>query len=112
MKNLFFKKRVKYLPLQEKPMPSLAACLVMDLLGFATYAVPFLGEFLDILWAPLSAAVYMKMFGFKKGFLGGVFNFVEELLPGLDFIPTFTISWAIHYFRRHKESVSLRTATR
>ncbi len=35
------------------------------------------------------------MFGKKFGVMGGVFSFIEELIPGIDFIPTFTIAWFI-----------------
>lgn len=71
----------------------LVICIIMDLLGYATYTVPFLGEFADLLWAPFSAIVFMKIFGGWKGFAGGLFNFAEELLPGSDFIPSFTLMW-------------------
>jgi hypothetical protein len=106
MKALW-KKKVPLVPVQQ-PLPSLAACLLMDLLGYASFAIPVLGELLDIIWAPISAAIYLKMFGFRKGFLGGVFNFVEELLPGFDIIPTFTITWCIHYFRRPKNTYTVQ----
>ncbi len=76
-----------------KLQPSLLFCIIMDCLGYATYAVPGLGEFGDILWAPLSAWIFFKTFGGWKGAFGGIFNFVEEILPGTDFIPTFTIMW-------------------
>lgn len=95
-----------------KPMPSLALCLLMDFLGYATYAVPFFGEFLDILWAPISALIFFKMFGGKRGLLGGAFNFFEEIMPGLDFIPTFTIAWALQYFRRNKGVLNVRPLIR
>jgi len=65
----------------------------MDLAGYATYALPFVGELGDIVWAPISAFIFYKTFGGWKGAFGGVFNFVEEILPGLDFIPSFTITW-------------------
>ena len=65
----------------------------MDLIGYATYALPILGEFGDILWAPVSAFIFFMSFGGWKGTFGGLFNFVEELLPGFDFIPSFTIMW-------------------
>ena len=81
-------------------LPSLATCIFMDLLGFISYGIPVLGELLDIVWAPVSALIFMKLFGFRKGFLGGIFNFVEEALPGLDFIPTFTITWFIYAFKK------------
>jgi len=35
------------------------------------------------------------MFGRRSGALGGIFSFLEEISPGLDFIPTFTIAWFI-----------------
>lgn len=95
-----------------KSMPSLVMCLLMDFIGYTSYTIPFFGEFADILWAPLSAIIFWKMFGFKKGFFGGVFSFVEELTPGLDFIPTFTINWMLLYFKRNKQAFSVRPFTR
>lgn len=72
---------------------SLVFCLLMDAIGYASYALPFFGELGDIVWAPLSAFIFYKTFGGRRGAVGGLFNFVEELLPGLDFIPSFTIMW-------------------
>ncbi|HVF96101.1 MAG TPA: hypothetical protein VM871_02200 [Flavisolibacter sp.] len=107
-----FKKRSAVVVQTEQPMPSLAICLLFDFIGYASYALPFFGEFLDLVWAPVSAIIFWKMFGFRKGFFGGVFSFVEELMPGLDFIPTFTINWVILYFKRNKEALSARPAIR
>ena len=76
-----------------KTQPSLAFCLLMDLVGYVTYAIPILGEFGDILWAPISAIIFFRTFGGWKGAFGGVFNFAEEILPWTDFIPSFTIAW-------------------
>jgi hypothetical protein len=84
---------------KQKTIPSLIFCLLMDAIGYATYAVPVLGEFGDILWAPISALIFYKTFGGWKGAVGGMFNFVEELLPGFDFIPSFTLMW---FFQRMK----------
>lgn len=112
MKRLLFKKSKPAVHYVQKPLPSLAACILMDVLGYATFAVPVLGEFLDILWAPLSAMIFFRMFGGTKGMLGGAFNFFEEIMPGLDFIPTFTIAWAVQFFRRKKNTVTLVPATR
>ena len=80
--------------------PSLLFCIVMDLIGYASYAIPILGEFGDVLWAPISALIFFKTFGGWKGALGGAVNFIEELLPGLDFIPTFTITWFLTAFKK------------
>ena len=92
------------MPLEPKPLPSLLTCLLMDFIGSAVIVVPVLGE---LIWAPVSAFLFWRMFGFRKGFLGGVFSFIEELIPGIDFIPTFTIMWFIQYARRKKETWSV-----
>ena len=111
MKKLFWKKNAS-VPVVQKEMPSLAVCLLMDLLGYATYSIPFLGEFLDVIWAPISALIFFKMFGGLKGIFGGAFNFVEEILPGFDFIPTFTIAWLVQHFRRSKNVEQWKPLTR
>jgi hypothetical protein len=69
---------------------SLLFCLLMDALGYATYTIPILGEFADIVWAPVSAFIFYRTFGSWKG---SMFNFLEEVLPGFDFIPSFTLMW-------------------
>jgi len=66
------------------------------MMGMVSYLLPVIGETEDVLWAPLSAVIFYFLFGKKKfGLLGGVFSFLEEISPGLDFIPTFTIAWLI-----------------
>lgn len=89
--------------------PSLAFCLLMDLIGYFSYAIPFLGEFADILWAPFSAVVFTFTFGGWRGILGGMFNFVEEILPGTDFIPSFTIAWFIRRMRKPEGDNRMKT---
>jgi len=88
--------------------PSLLFCIVMDLLGYATFAIPVLGELGDIVWAPLSAFIFYKTFGGWKGAFGGMFNFVEEILPGLDFIPTFTLTWIWQSLRKPANNTDYR----
>jgi hypothetical protein len=68
---------------------------VLDLIGCTSYLLPFFGEAEDLLWAPLSGIIFYFMFGKRFGALGGIFSFLEEISPGLDFIPTFTIAWLI-----------------
>jgi len=69
----------------------------MDLIGYASYALPGLGEFSDIIWAPFSGFLFYKIFGGRFGITGGLLNFIEEALPFTDFIPSFTIAWVIRY---------------
>lgn len=79
-----------------KKQPSLVFCVLMDLIGCATYLLPGLGEFGDIVWAPISGIIFFLTFGGWKGAFGGIFNFIEEILPGTDFIPSFTIMWLLN----------------
>jgi hypothetical protein len=81
-----------------KSMPSLAVCILLDFIGYASFSLPILGEFSDLVWAPVSAILFYKLFGGKMGFFGSSFNFFEELLPFTDFIPTFTVAWAIRCY--------------
>jgi len=84
-------------------------CLVMDGIGYLTYAVPFLGEFADILWAPISAMIFYRTFGGWKGVFGGMFNFLEELSPGFDFIPSFTIMWFLQRLKKPQPISTMKT---
>lgn len=81
-----------------KMKPTLTFCLIMDLLGSATFLLPGLGEWFDILWAPVSAMLFFNSFGGKVGRIGSIINFAEEILPFTDFIPTFTIAY---FYNRH-----------
>jgi len=85
---------------------SLVFCLAMDAIGFASYAMPVFGEVADFIWAPVSAFIFFLTFGGWKGAFGGLFNFFEEIMPGLDFIPTFTITWLWQYFTTKEKAVS------
>jgi hypothetical protein len=86
---------------QEK-LPSLVICIVMDIIGYGSYAIPFLGEFFDIIWAPFSAFVFYSLFGSGVRTIGAIVNFIEELAPGFDFIPSFTIGWFWARSRRER----------
>ena len=71
--------------------------ILFDVIGMLTYAVPFFGEFADIIWAPISGILMMWMYKGTIGKVGGIFSVIEELLPGMDFIPTFTLAWIYKY---------------
>lgn len=96
--------------MNSKKSVSLVFCLVMDIIGYATYAVPVLGEIGDILWAPVSALIFFLTFGGWKGAMGGIFNFTEEILPGTDFIPSFTLMWLWQRLREGRKQPPLPSA--
>jgi len=71
--------------------------LVYDLAGMATVAIPVIGPFLDILWAPYAAKKMTELYPGRKGKLASVLVFIEEILPGTDIIPTFTLMYLYTY---------------
>ena len=72
--------------------------IVFDGLGMLSFAIPFIGEFSDVVWAPLSAFLIYKMYGGTFGKGVGIISFVEEIgILGTDFLPTFTLTWIYKY---------------
>lgn len=69
----------------------LALCLLLDAVGYISFTIPLIGEFSDILWAPVAAIISYKMFGAKRGKYTALTTFTEELLPITDIIPSFTL---------------------
>ena len=59
----------------------------------ATLLVPFWGNIVDLVWAPYAASQMNKMYRGTTGKIAAVIVFLEEILPGLDVIPTFTLMW-------------------
>ncbi|MTE25550.1 hypothetical protein [Winogradskyella ouciana] len=71
--------------------------LLFDALGFVSFIIPGVGEFSDIIWAPVSGWLMTKLYKGKEGRIAGVITFVEEALPGFDIIPSFTLMWIYTY---------------
>ena len=69
----------------------LVLCMLLDAVGCVSFAIPLIGEFSDIIWAPIAAMISYKMFGLKRGRLTAITTFAEEILPFTDIIPSFTI---------------------
>ncbi len=88
-----------------KQKPSFIICILLDAIGYISYAFPLIGEWGDILWAPLSAYLFYRMFGGKTGKIGGLINMTEELLPFTDFIPSFTFGYIYRNFIERKNKV-------
>lgn len=77
--------------------------LLIDAIGFVSFLIPGIGEFTDVIWAPVSAWLMTKLYKGRAGKVAGVITFVEEALPGTDIIPTFTLMWLYTYvFKEEK----------
>lgn len=78
--------------------------ILFDVIGMLTYAIPFFGEFADVIWAPISGLLMVWLYKGITGKIGGIISIVEELVPGMDFIPTFTLTWIYKYvFHNHEK---------
>jgi hypothetical protein len=72
--------------------------LLFDAVGMLSFTIPFVGEFTDVVWAPLAGFLMTWMYKGTLGKVGGVITFLEEILPFSDFIPTFTLTWIYNYW--------------
>lgn len=71
--------------------------LVFDAAGMLSFSIPGIGEFSDVLWAPVAGWLMTRMYKGKMGRAAGLITFIEEVAPGLDVIPTFTLTWLYTY---------------
>ncbi|MDD3005041.1 hypothetical protein [Flavobacterium sp.] len=83
---------------QDAKFKDLGLSLLLDTIGMVSFSIPLIGEFSDVIWAPISGLIMAKMHQGTHGKVAGIFSFLEELLPVTDFIPTFTIMWFYKYY--------------
>jgi len=82
----------------DKKQKQLILSLLFDAIGMFSYTLPFIGEFADLAWAPISGIILASMYKGTVGKIGGVVSFLEELLPFTDILPTFTLTWVYTYY--------------
>ena len=88
------------IPAKNNKGTMLVLSLLFDFIGMVSYFVPVFAEVTDLFWAPISGILLVVMFKGTAGKLAGVFGFIEELVPFVDVIPTFTITWFYTYVIR------------
>ena len=79
--------------------------ILFDAIGLVSFTVPLVGEFSDVIWAPLAGFLMTWMYKGTIGRVGGVVTFLEEILPFSDFIPTFTLTWIYKYWIKNKNAL-------
>ena len=72
--------------------------IVFDAIGMLSFSIPYLGEFSDVIWAPMAGFLMTWMYKGTVGKVGGIFAFLEEIIPFTDFIPSFTLTWIYNYW--------------
>lgn len=75
--------------------------LIFDLIGMLSYVFPLI----DVVWAPLSAYLMINLYKGNVGKVGGVISFLEEAIPGLDFFPSFTLTWCYVYLLKKEKTI-------
>ena len=78
--------------------------LVLDGIGILSFVIPGIGEFSDVIWAPLAGWLMTRMYRGKTGQIAGVVAFLEELIPGFDFVPSFTLMWLYTFLFKGKRT--------
>ena len=74
--------------------------ILFDLIGMISYVFPLM----DIVWAPLSAFLMIRLYKGNIGKVGGLISFLEEAIPGFDFFPSFTLTWCYVYLINRSET--------
>ncbi|PJJ08841.1 hypothetical protein CLU83_2146 [Flavobacterium sp. 1] len=72
--------------------------LFFDAIGMVSFVIPGIGEFSDVVWAPLAGFLMTKMYKGRVGKVAGILTFVEEIFPFTDVIPSFTLTWIYMYW--------------
>ncbi len=71
--------------------------ILFDAIGMLSFTIPLIGDFSDVIWAPISGLLMAWMYKGKAGKAAGVVSFLEEIIPMTDFIPSFTLMWCYTY---------------
>ncbi|WP_193844881.1 hypothetical protein [Flavobacterium hungaricum] len=87
---------------EDDKMSKLIIGLILDGIGMISFTIPLLGEFSDVIWAPIAAFIMTRMYKGRVGKAASVLTFLEEALPFTDFIPSFTLTWIYTYFFQRK----------
>lgn len=79
--------------------------LLFDAIGMASFTIPGIGEFSDVIWAPVAAYLMARLYKGTAGKVAGVFTFLEEIIPFTDIMPSFTIMWVYTYLIKGGKSI-------
>ncbi|OMQ13540.1 hypothetical protein [[Flexibacter] sp. ATCC 35103] len=85
-------------------MRKLLLGILLDGVGMISFTIPLLGEFSDVIWAPVAAFIMTRMYKGRVGRVASVLTFIEEALPFTDIIPSFTITWIYTYYFQKGEN--------
>jgi hypothetical protein len=77
--------------------------ILFDSIGMLSFTIPLVGEFSDVIWAPVAGYLMTRMYKGTAGKVSGMVVFLEEIIPFSDIIPTFTLTWIYTYLIQNKD---------
>ncbi len=82
----------------------LQLAILIDMAGILSFLIPGLGEWVDLIWAPISGYMIYLLFPNRKkmAFIGAL----EEAIPFLDVIPTAYLTWRQEYVKDKEKTLS------
>jgi hypothetical protein len=93
--------------IKEKKYKLLLVGLLFDGIGMLSLLMPGIGEFTDLIWAPIAGWLMTRMYKGNPGKIAGLIAFIEEIVPGLDVIPSFTLMWLYTYIFKRDNTFSI-----
>lgn len=79
--------------------------ILFDAIGMLSFTVPLIGDFTDVVWAPLAGFLMTKMYEGRVGKVAGILTFVEEIFPFTDIVPSFTLTWIYTYWIKRSKNI-------
>lgn len=83
--------------LNDTKIRNLILGILFDAIGMLSFSVPLMGEFSDVIWAPIAGFLMTWMYKGSIGKMAAVFTVLEEIIPFTDVIPSFTLTWIYTY---------------
>ena len=93
--------------IKKKKYKLLLLGLLFDGIGMLSLLMPGIGEFTDLIWAPVAGWLMTKMYKGNPGKIAGLIAFIEEIVPGLDISPSFTLMWLYTFIFKGNNSVTI-----
>lgn len=94
--------------IKKKKYKLLLLGILFDGMGMLSLMMPGIGEFTDLIWAPIAGWLMTRMYKGNPGKIAGLIAFIEEIVPGLDVIPSFTLMWLYTYVFKGNNSDTIK----
>jgi hypothetical protein len=80
----------------------LTLSIIFDAIGYISLIFPPF----DFVWAPMAGYLMTKLYKGKTGKIAGIIVFIEEALPWLDVVPTFTLMWMYSFIFKPEDKIA------